>query len=393
MHISGGHAYLLRFNQPAEKELGKLGFYDNLLDTPYDWPNRPAGGVVDDGYVKLWVQNGLLQYFQDVIGAGSIITKVAGQPNQVTSATVNFAAVTGHPRDASLLDRDVRPGDVAKVRGVTAGGHSITLWTYVRALLGVPVASTVDSAYADVANPVSQTYSASVAFVSGPINCAAATADAAAYDGLTDGAINETYDLVVITGSAGGDYATATLRVISGSGLDDQAAVSPNHAGVPTPIGTHGLTVTFAVDHSMACSASASAGDVSADDLLPGQRWRVTVAGAFTEPVASSGGSYAAGPDTTYVVTVTRGGLWAESPAISVTTTGGTDLSGPTVVPAAATAVAVGTQGVTISFTEFGLHGATATTSRSPARPRGPCAPSSWATAWIPTSRTAPKSI
>ena len=59
-HISGGHAFLTRYADTDEREFGRLGYYDNAVDTPYVWPNRPAGGVVDNSYVKLWMKDALV---------------------------------------------------------------------------------------------------------------------------------------------------------------------------------------------------------------------------------------------------------------------------------------------------------------------------------------------
>ncbi len=57
------------------------------------------------------------------------------------------------------------------------------------------------------------------------------------------------------------------------------------------------------------------------------------------------------------MIEVLEGGLYAETgyPTIKVTTTTGVDVSGPTVVTAAATATAVGTKGVTVAFSATGL--------------------------------------
>lgn len=358
-HISGGHAKLIRYAEDDERALGRLGFYDRLLETAYGWPDRPAGGEVDETYVKLWMKDALLLYFQDTIGTGSTITKTSGYNNRVRSATINFADNgDDYPRAASLLDRDVQVGDIVKVRGINGDDDPVTLWTYVKSLIGDTVAADVGDAEADESNEGTQAASSSVIFVSGDNNCVTLTPDESAYDGLTSGYIDETYDIIVTEGSVNGDFTTAVVRVISGSGEDDVTSVTPEAAGDPTEIGTRGLTVTFDKDAGAACSASASEDAVSPDDLIAGQRWRVTVHAAFTESTATSGGTYDSEEDTTYVITVFRGGLYAadEPPQIMVTTTTGIDISGPTEVTAASTFVDVGTKGITISFGQTGLR-------------------------------------
>lgn len=357
-HISGPHAQLIRHAQDSEREQGDLGYYDRLLDSASDWPGRPAGGKVDESYVKVWMQDALLHYFEDLIGGGSRITKVPGYNNRVRSDAVNFAANAHGARDGTLGDRDVRAGDVARVRAITGAGQSVTLWTYVKGLISDKAATTLSPAAADVSNPAAQPAGTFVAKVSGPINAVTATADGAAYDGLTSGNITETYDLVVLDGSVNGDFTKATLRVLSGSGTDDQASLTPAARGQPTVVGSRNLRVTFDVTPNAATSASAHAEGVSPDDLVAGQRWQVTVGQAFTPAVPTSGGTYTGAQDTTYIVTVSRGGLYtaANKPQVKVSTTNGVDLAGPVAVNAAGQMVPVGTMGVTMSWAGTGLR-------------------------------------
>lgn len=358
-HISGPHAQLIRFDQTDERDLGDLGYYDRLVDTAYPWPERPAGAVVDTSYTTLWVKNALLLYFQDTISQGSTITKTAGYNNRIRSATINFVENTDtYPRAASLLDRDVRVGDVAKVRGVTGDSESVELWTYVKDIIGDTVAGEVGDAESDANNASTQSLSVSVTQTDGALNCVSASADGSNYDGLATGHITETYDILVTQSSVGRDYTTARLRVISASGEDDVASVTPSALNVATSIGTRGLTVTFTEGDTVACSASASADEVSDDDLIVGQRWQVVVNQAFTQPVPTSGGDYDNEDDTTYIVTVSRGGSYTDEnlPQITVSTTNGVDISGPTNVTAAATAIDVGSHGVTIQWTGTGLR-------------------------------------
>jgi exosome complex RNA-binding protein Csl4 len=358
--VAGPHAYLLRYSDDDERAKGLLGYYDHLIENNYEWPDRPAGGVVDDTYVKVWIKDALLKYFEDSIGSGVAITKVSGYNNRVRSATIGFQTNGAYLRGSQLFDRDVAVGDVAKVRGLDDEGDPVTLWTYVRDVVGDVVDSEVGDATYDSANPVnppsSQSASSSVSKVAGPDNCVDVTADHSAYEGLTSGKITETYDILITEGSVNGDYTVARARVISGSGTDDVLSITPSAMGVPTAIGTRGLTVTFDELDTSGCSEDAEDAGVAADELIPGQRWRVTVNDAFTPATAASGGTYDSENNTTYIVEVTKGGLFAAEPQISVSTTNGIDISGPTDVTASAAAVDVGTLGVTIAFTGTGLR-------------------------------------
>jgi hypothetical protein len=354
-HISGGHAFLLRYQQSDEQPLALLGYYDSVIDTPYDWPNRPAGAKVDQDYVKVWLKDALLQYFTDAISASSLITKTG--VNTVKSATVNFATHGAYTRSSVLLDRDVQIGDVVKVRGI-GGSGSVTLWSYVKSLIGDPVDDVVAAATADSANQGTQSASASVVKTAGADNCVHLLANASAYDGRASGFVDETYDILVTGSSLNGDFSTATVRVISGSGTDDQLSVSPAVTDHGFTVGTRGLSLQFTNTATSGCSDSSATDGVSPHDLIQGQRWRVTVHGQFAAPVFASSGDYADGRDTSYVVEVLRGGLFTATnlPLIVVTTNNGIDTSGPTVVTASGVAVAIGSHGVLGTFTGTGLR-------------------------------------
>lgn len=353
-HIAGGHAFLVRESQASERELGSLGLYDNVSDTSYTWPNRPAGGLIDQTYTKLFIENALLQYFTDNLSSGSLITKVSGYANRIRSATVNFATNGTYARNASLYDRDVQIGDTIRVRGVPTGtgatGDAVTSWTYVRDLIADSVAAVIGSASADASNAATQSPDATITQTAGLENCISAAVDASAYDGTPDGYTSETYVIRVLDSSVGGDYTTARLRVISGSGTDDQSSVTPSATGVATAIGTRGLTVTFSDVDTAACSLSADNDGVSYNDLIAGQEFTVIVDQEFTATTATSGGSYTATQDTTYIVEVTKGGAFADSPEISVTTNNGSDQSGPHIVTGTGVNVTIGTEAVTIQF-------------------------------------------
>lgn len=351
--IFGGLAELIRFSEADEQVDGALGFYDDVSETAYGWPNLGTG-IVDQTYTQLHAKNALLQYAAFAEGSGSNIVKVAGYTNRIRSSAVVFAENDAADRDADLYSRDVKIGDVIRVRSTPVSGDPIVLWTTVKDLVGDVVAATIGSATADADNAATAAASATVEQTAGVVNCVEATASAASYDGRVSGHVTETYTIRVVEASSNGDHTTAVLRVFSSDGEDDQLEVVPSAAGDPTDIGTRGLTVTFDPTTG-SCSESADNEEVPHDDLLVGQEWTVDVVQLLTASVGTAAGTYSSTQDTTYVVTVTRGGLWAELPQITVSTTNGVDYSGPTNVTAAATAVAVGTRGVTIAFNTLGL--------------------------------------
>jgi len=355
-HIAGPHAYLVRYDDEDEREFGRLGYYDRVIDTPYLWPTRPAGAQVDYDYTKVWIKDALLFYFEDPLSAGSAITKLAGYNNRIRSDTVNFKTNGIYARDADFYDRDVQLGDTVEVRFQVPGDDPDVLWTYVKDVVGDEVAAVIGAATKDSSNATTQVESDEITKIAGVDNCVTLTADTTAYDGLEDGYISETYRIIVLESSINGVYSTARIRIVSASGQDDVLEINPNDSGIPTTIGGRGLTITFGDDDTAACSQSADNDDASYNDLVAGQEWQVVVNQAFTAPEPTEGGTYSEDNSTTYIVEVTNGGLWADSPAVSVTTTNGIDLSGPTTVTGASTAIPVGSYGVEIEFTGDGLR-------------------------------------
>jgi hypothetical protein len=353
-HIAGGHAFLVRQSDEDEREFGNLGLYDNASNSNSLWPNRPAGAEVDPTYTKLYIENALLQYFTDDVSAGSAVTVAAGYSNRISSDSVNFSSNGAYARDAALYDRDVKIGDIIRVRGVPTGtgstGAAVTLWTYVRGLVADKLAASIGAAAVDASNAITQSFSESISQTGGAENCVDAAVDGSTYDGLPDGKTSETYTITVLDSSIGGDFTTARLRVTSASGTDDVAEVIPAASGSPTAIGTRGLTVTFSDVDTAACSLSADNDAVSYNDLISGQEFTATVAQSFTASTATSGGTYDSTADTTYIVEVTKGGDFASLPEISVATTNGIDQSGPHVVTALASDITIGTEAVTIQF-------------------------------------------
>lgn len=358
-HLAGGHAWLVRHSVAAEKPTGLLGNYDSADNLCFSWPSLPVGAIIDQTYTKVFVDNALLQYFNDDLSSGSVISSVANYPNRIRSNTVAFKANgTTYPRNSQLYDRDVQVGDIAKVRAVV-GANTYILWTYVAGFVGEVVPSITGAATSDANNAAANaSTTVSVLKTAGPHNCVDPSATATAYKGLPSGYINEVYTITVTSSSSGGKLNTGVIRVTSASGADNQASVIPNAAGTPTPIGTRGLTVTFNFDHTAACSLSATGASVSPEDLIVGQTWQVTVHQQFTPPTPTSGGTYVGTSSCNYIITVTRGGLFTDvnQPQITITTDNGSDQSGPTTVTAAATAVPVGTNGVNVKFSQIGLR-------------------------------------
>jgi len=348
--IVGPHYQLKRY--PEERTA--LGAYDPTSEECIAWPGRDPGGSIDQTYTKVFFENALLQYFHDPAGDSSVITWVSPGKNRIRAQSKIFQTANGFARSTELL-RDVRAGDVVKLLA-SGCGSPVTLEANVTGLIADTLAAIVGAATADVDNHPATTAATSSAQTTGPINNVGIdTLDGALYDGMADGEPNDVYTVEVIAGSTGGDATSALLKVTSASGKDDVSEVTPAAFGGWTIIGARGLRAKFIKTTG---SSSSGPSPVDPDDFILGQKWTISVSMNFTPVVPASGGSYTGDSDTTYLVSVTRGGTFAGTvkPQVTVSTTTGVDISGPTEVTASGLAVAIGTRGTTIAFVGAGLN-------------------------------------
>jgi hypothetical protein len=129
----------------------------------------------------------------------------------------------------------------------------------------------------------------------------------------------------------------AVFKVTSDNG-DNVLSVPSVGFDSPFDVGTRGLRA------SIASSGSAA--------FIVGEQFTFTVVAAYTQgaPTLMSGSTtYTGAYATTYKIEVVKGGTWAESPQVVVTTTTGIDSSGPTVVDFDTT-FSVGRYGLTVKF-------------------------------------------
>lgn len=361
-HISGPNAQLHRFAQAAEKALINVGPYDKLSGGIYPWPDRQAGSIVDQGSVKLFIERALLLYFEDLIGDASngrgLVVPVVDRKNWIRHSSLQFKANgTSWPRSGLFNDRDVHVGDIVYVRGVADDDDSCVeyeLWTEVAGFASDTVSAVIFPATRDDNNQATTACGVTITKTGGPDNCVsmADDCDSTSYSGLESGHISETYTVEVVKSSVAGCSA-ARLRVTSDSGTDDVDDVDPGDFGDDVDIGTRGLTVQFSVG-SGACEDDASSAGVEVGELIVGQTWEIAVTQTFERTCILEGDTYTGPDDDIYIIEVTKGGLWADLPEVTVTTVKGLDSSGPTVASGDNVAIPVGTYGMTFEFKDCG---------------------------------------
>lgn len=310
-HICGGHAELRRYSVASEKSLGLLGAYSPDVASNYNWPNKTVGTKVDLDFVKVYIDDAHLKYYENAVGVGDTLASVAGYSNRVKitssgESSKGFKANgSTYPRFTALKERDVAINDIVWVRG-TNGGNTKELWTYVKDFVANVIAAVIGTASADSGNVATQIAAKTPTQTSGALNYVrtqASDVDVTNYDGLPSGYINETYTIVVTQGSTGGDATTAKFKVTSASGLDDVAEVTPAAFAAATTIGTRGLTVLFSIDNTRPVDAGQPT-----SDFVVGQTWRIVIGQAWTGTIPTVAGTYTGDVDASYKIEVTRGG-------------------------------------------------------------------------------------
>lgn len=292
--IFGPH-YEVRTYAKAKDQIG-IGAYDKDQDTTYSYPAREAGEVVDQDYVRLFMDDALVQYFEDNAGAGQSFAPEA--PNKVLmGGSYSLVDLTNYPR-LPALPKDVEAGD--QIRVTNPNDLSDMLLTEIRQVIREAIAGYFGVATADSLNQA--TVASSATAVSTPTGSNyALSVDASAYDGATDGAIEERYTIRVIRAGAIG---TAEIEISSDSGGDDVSRQVITAEGAPIAVGSRGLLLTFT-----------GTGNFAVDE-----EWVYDVVGEHTAlgaPTVDTSIAYTGPSDANYIVEVIRGGT---SPRVSVKT-------------------------------------------------------------------------
>ncbi len=322
-----------------------LGAYAGGLAS-FPWPNKQAGDVVDQAYTSVELRNAAQRY--SLIPTSAHIETVAGKANRLkaSSGTFNWLANGLFPRAAGI-PFDPVIGDWVRVNNGVADFVTSIVGFDGAVDPGTPIPGVGGPGIVAVggSNVATQGAASTLTPHAGNTSLVVVTSSATNYAGQGARAMHETYIVEVLVGSESNLLANVRLRVTSLSGTDPEQIISGITYGVSTPIGSRGASIVFTADGS-------TPGDFT-DDFKTGDSWSWAITQAYTSPTITPAGSYSGATDTTYVVTVTRGGKWtdpaaANRPEITVTTTDASDAGVPVVV--GATAVPVGTKGISFTF-------------------------------------------
>ncbi len=319
-----------------DKSQVSVGPLDYDTQTTYSYPNREAGEVVDSSYTRVRIDNAVINFFNQLAADGGNPLITASGATVSMSGTYGWAALGGFARYPGIV-RDIKVNDLVELSDPAVPGTVFK--SRVRNVLQAQVASTIGSSSADAGNQaVSATHANTVTSTpTVPPTDITFTANSATYDGTVDGIHTDSYTVTVVRS---GLLGVAEVTITSASGFDDVYNAVVND-GVPILTG-RGMSFEFEI----------TAGTPS---LTAGQTWVVDVTASIfavpTLPVTS--GTYVGSTNTTYIITITRGGVVngnIDTGAIfTVSTSTGVDNGGP--YAASNTPVSLGQYGVRVAFT------------------------------------------
>lgn len=240
-------------------------------------------------------------------------------------------------RNAAFKNRDVAVGDGVVILngGVVVGTTTIT--GFDRSTVAATAAAGTADANNLLAANLAATTAATVSIVAAAGATHTATATATAYQSPIElGFVGDTYTVTCVTAGAAG---AAKFNVTSLHG-DNVSNVTSVTLGTAMAVGARGLTLTIA----------------GTGNYVVGQIFSIVATRAFVSKVANvaastPASSYAGAVNTVYEVKVVKGGVFADSPQVSVTTTNGVDYAAPQAITAATSEFYLGTLGLKGTFT------------------------------------------
>ncbi len=370
--IIGPQYKLIRYSESSEKALAVAvnpdatngNTYMPSANVVYPYPNVASNSVVDQDYVKVFVDKAVAKYFPQADLNTGLFTNTATRVSDnkiitgslsswVSTTAIVLKTANGYDRTAAELGgRDVKVGDVIKV--TLANGTSPQV-TKVKKLHATTDDAVVGTEIANTSNAVAGAAVQTLVYVPAPGSDPQSTVitDTTYVGYLSKGITADVYTITVTTAgnasavrfsiaSANGAFTTKTGQTLTSLKL------------VVDNAGSNNLSLTF---------------DGAPDNWTTSQSWTLTVRVLVAATNASSSactlvtatGTYTGTKDLSYIVKVIRGGVFStgSNPTVcakvSVTSTD-TDSSADVNV-AAATNFNVGTKGVVAQIAEVASGG------------------------------------
>ncbi len=330
-----------RYSNVAQRAALSLGSYTGS-SSAVAWPGLLSGETVDQTFTSVTVENAAQRYYSEsarpVADANSILT---GYLNRIRISDRIFKTANGSTRSAQV------PVDAAVGDWISLYNGTSTVVGKITKLIADIVLATTGAAAASSNNVATNAGTSGFANGGGTTSTAVGTIagllNQTNYHGEAARQISETYTITVTNvGAAGtgiaGNWSTVTLSCTSASGTDPAQTGLVPVVATPLSIGSRGARVQWS--HG-----------ASGNDWVLGDTFTVTVTQTYTIPTPVAAGTFTGTSNTTYIATVTRGGLTNGAGAqVSITTSTGSDVSGPHFVTTGV-AIPIGTKGVTFMLT------------------------------------------
>ena len=331
--LVGPRKSIVDYNTASDLSALSYGMYENISGLDQNFIGLPAGASIYADSIKLNLQDVLAKYA--TLSGTNVIAESSTAANQIKLGTDPSASGSfkGSDRNAVFQNRDVQIGD----RVTVSVSGSPVLTTRVTDYVADTVPASFNSFVQGVNNTVSQGYSDNAVVLSDMGSGREIIVDTSAgtYSGdLMSGVVSDTY---VITCVTGGSASTAVWNITSASGDNVSNVKLPDPtSGTPFEVGTNDLYVII---------------EGGTNNFVAGETYQVAVNAAFLQlsPVISSS-VYEGSVGTTYIVTVVKGGMWSDSPMVTVTTTNGIDYSPATIVSGPNSIISLGALGASFGF-------------------------------------------
>lgn len=350
--IVGPNANLHRYSDATEKDEIRLGEYDPATGATELYPERSAGGVVDKDYSKLYIDDALLSYYDDLTQT----EKTTGQTVDIQSATnqanlvkTNINLVGNgyeHPRYTGFGSRDVQVGDYAWLQAYVGAGSKGEPCEYIEHLSKIIGFSPemIDPEIGTV-TPRNITSNSSASDV--VIDGTTATSDGIAnkaylsvegiYDNLASSNQNPSYQITVrsIKSTLGCTQSVQVDVVEQNNGGDSVYGLEifTENRTREVPVGDTEQTTEESYSAFVFDIGYGWVGVIeNPDKLKVGDTWTVSQTFAYTVPTLTVAGTYLGEVNDTYIVEFIQGGSFdsdnkavGEAPKATIRTALGLD--------------------------------------------------------------------
>lgn len=365
--IVGPNAVLHRYSNADEKADISLGRYSELPnEINFATLGKTDDGIVDKSSAKLYIDNALLAYYEDLEQADDDTPDIRsglGETNVVVSDTLVFKTTSDtNDRSECFGDRDVQIGDYVWIQAHVSEGLTdpCEYKTHVSKIIGysyswnpatVGNASTTDATSSTESGPTVTPAAATDDLTVTPSVLSATSASA--YNALLSGKLDPTYVIEIVgdtTTTNCGRVVTAKITANTGETATEFQVI----ANEAFPVGQYGYEYRI----------------TDLTDVKEGHKWTITQSVPYTTPTLTVGSTYTGLEEDEYTLECIRGGTpttnTATCPLFKVTTAKGRDYVAEFPIKTTADFVTVGQFGLQVKLSGAVKTGQTYTIAVQP---------------------------